>query len=195
MALRAREDFHRSSVNCVAFMSIDHDERLLLKTPRFDVFCRAEMDRTFYYLRKNNGVSAICIDVLGRILLLTVTRFNLEGPCFELPGGRIEGGEDPVAAICREVFEETGIVIARNSFSELTAIIPLPSISTETIHVFVAKNITVLPCLGSVIGHEGISNADFYDRQSVLEMIKAGTVSSAVDGYSMLYYFLLMEAK
>lgn len=54
--------------------------------------------------RRRPGVYAICLD--GDALLTTFQESPL--PEFQLPGGGIDPGEHPVAALHREVFEETG---------------------------------------------------------------------------------------
>ena len=48
---------------------------------------------------------------LGRSVL--VTHQSEPEPEFQLPGGGIDPGESPVAALHREVFEETGWIIAK----------------------------------------------------------------------------------
>lgn len=54
--------------------------------------------------RRRPGVYAICLD--GGALLTTFQQSPV--PEFQLPGGGIDPGEHPVAALHREVFEETG---------------------------------------------------------------------------------------
>ncbi|WP_108483803.1 NUDIX hydrolase [Oceaniglobus ichthyenteri] len=59
------------------------------------------------YIRRA-GVYAVL--PLGRSLLLTYQDATV--PEFQLPGGGIDPGESPIAALHREVFEETGWRIA-----------------------------------------------------------------------------------
>lgn len=54
--------------------------------------------------RRRAGVYAVCLD--GDSLLTTFQDHPI--PEFQLPGGGIDPGEHPVAALHREVFEETG---------------------------------------------------------------------------------------
>ena len=55
----------------------------------------------------------------GSILLLSRRRHYIELECgtglWELPGGKPDFGEDPVDALNREVFEETGIVLSETA--------------------------------------------------------------------------------
>lgn len=62
-------------------------------------------DQTY---RRRPGVYAILVRD-GRLLL---THQSEPAPEFQLPGGGIDPGESPLAALHREVFEETGWVIA-----------------------------------------------------------------------------------
>lgn len=53
------------------------------------------------------AVSAVCIDG-GRVLLVLRGRAPSEG-LYAFPGGRVESGETPEAALRRELKEETGL--------------------------------------------------------------------------------------
>ena len=55
------------------------------------------------------AVSANVIDEDGNILLV---RTHVRSDTWEAPGGQVEEGETLDQAVCREVFEETGIVIS-----------------------------------------------------------------------------------
>jgi 8-oxo-dGTP pyrophosphatase MutT (NUDIX family) len=55
------------------------------------------------------GVVAVQDD---RVLLTAQYRFLVDGVAWEIPGGRVDEGESPIAAAERECFEETGIFCA-----------------------------------------------------------------------------------
>src|SRR5512140_3693988 len=57
------------------------------------------------------GVGAVIVDDGGRVLLVQRGQPPLLGE-WSLPGGAVEVGETLAAAIQREVFEETGLVVA-----------------------------------------------------------------------------------
>ena len=58
--------------------------------------------------KKELGDAAAILDRDGRILLV---RHNYGRHNWELPGGRVESGESPLDAVCREVHEETGLTV------------------------------------------------------------------------------------
>ncbi|GAB0108221.1 hypothetical protein JMUB6875_72320 [Nocardia sp. JMUB6875] len=55
--------------------------------------------------RKRMGAGALFVDALGRVLLVEPTYKDY----WELPGGVVEAGESPGAAVVREVQEELGL--------------------------------------------------------------------------------------
>lgn len=58
------------------------------------------------------GARALVLDPSGRVLLLHAHDPDTPGrEWWELPGGRIEPSEAPEAAVARELYEETGIVV------------------------------------------------------------------------------------
>ncbi|MCC7154531.1 MAG: NUDIX hydrolase [Bryobacterales bacterium] len=63
------------------------------------------------------GVGALIFDA-GRILLIERGREPLKG-FWSLPGGLVEAGERLESAVCREVLEETGLVVRPLSLLEI----------------------------------------------------------------------------
>ena len=60
--------------------------------------------------RVYHGAYGLCRDPSGRLLLVRVTSGLADAGLWTLPGGGIEWGEHPDAALLRELEEETGIV-------------------------------------------------------------------------------------
>lgn len=58
-----------------------------------------------YYL----GVKAILVGPDDRILLLDIPRATTPDRYWDLPGGRVKDGEDPIATLRREILEETSL--------------------------------------------------------------------------------------
>lgn len=59
-------------------------------------------------------VHALLINKANKLLVLKRSKLNKILPYFwDIPGGMLRGGEDPVKGVIREVYEETGIKISR----------------------------------------------------------------------------------
>lgn len=76
----------------------------------------------------------------GKLLLIRNRRFAVERTLLELPAGTLELGEDPAGCAARELEEETGHRAA--SLTALLAFYPSPGMSSERMHVFVARGLT-----------------------------------------------------
>lgn len=74
------------------------------------------------------------------VLLLRQYRYAADGYLFEIPAGRLEPGEDPVACAARELREEAGCSAA--SLTRLTTIYTTPGFTDERIHLFMATGLT-----------------------------------------------------
>jgi 8-oxo-dGTP diphosphatase len=59
-------------------------------------------------------VSAALIDERGRVLLQQRPKGKAMAGLWEFPGGKIQSGETPEAALCRELQEELGIAVAES---------------------------------------------------------------------------------
>jgi len=62
-----------------------------------------------YYVNQNGTKACLLIDDHHSILLARQYRFLIDRPVWEIPGGKVEEGEDPAQSAVRECEEETGI--------------------------------------------------------------------------------------
>jgi len=62
-------------------------------------------------------VAAAIGDGTGRLLLQQALPHKRHAGQWEFPGGKVETGESPRFALCREVFEELGIVLQESALS------------------------------------------------------------------------------
>ena len=56
-------------------------------------------------------VAAAIMDESGRVLMQKRRKGAQHGGLWEFPGGKVEAGESPESALCREICEELGIAI------------------------------------------------------------------------------------
>jgi 8-oxo-dGTP diphosphatase len=92
-------------------------------------------------------VAGVLRDIRGRILLTRRTEDRDLAGAWEFPGGKVEPGESPAKALCRELFEELGI--------EIDAIEPLICVPQRYEHKSIVLEVyTVLSYTGKPKGRE-----------------------------------------
>ena len=74
------------------------------------------------------------------VLLIRQFRHAADGWIWEIPAGRLDGGEAPEACAHRELQEETGFTAA--GLERLTTIYTTPGFTDERIHLFAATGLT-----------------------------------------------------
>jgi len=87
----------------------------------------------------NGGVGVIAIDNDKNVLMVKQYRKPYEEVLLEIPAGKLEPDEDIESAGLRELREETGF--AAKSISLLGNSYPSPGYLTETIHIYIAKDL------------------------------------------------------
>ena len=85
------------------------------------------------------AVAIVAVDRDGTLTLVRQFRAGARGPVLELPAGRLEPGESPLATAQRELLEETGL--HGGAWVELTAVYVTPGICDEKIHIFLATGL------------------------------------------------------
>jgi ADP-ribose pyrophosphatase len=75
-----------------------------------------------------------------QVLLIRQYRYAAGGYIYEIPAGRLDEGEAPVACAARELKEETGCTAEK--IEPLTTILTTPGFTDEVIHLFMATGLT-----------------------------------------------------
>ncbi len=89
------------------------------------------------------GACVLAILPDEKILLIKQFRYPLGHVLYELPAGKLDPGEAPLATIKRELEEETGYVA--DHWEELTHIYTSPGFCNEKIHLFKATGLRQSP--------------------------------------------------
>ncbi len=114
------------------------------------------------------GVAVPVLERGGRKFFLTVRQYRHGSgrASVEFPGGIIERGEDPAAAVRRELREETGYEAGKLTF--LGEVSPNPAILTNRFHIYLAED---LRCAGEqcldeneLVDIEEIGEREFLER-------------------------------
>jgi ADP-ribose pyrophosphatase len=116
------------------------------------------------------------------VLLLRQFRYAAGGPLWEIPAGRLEPGEAPDACAQRELREEAGARAGR--LERLTTIWTTPGFTDETIHLFLATELTMVEA-----NREPDEFIEVVARplSEVLTAIKGGEISDAKTVVAILY--------
>lgn len=109
-----------------------------------------------------------------QVLLLKQYRYAVNGVLWEIPAGRLEPGEEPLACAHRELREETGCTASH--MEALTAMWTTPGFTNEKIHLFLASGLTR--------GTSAREADEFIEvvplpLSTVLKMIESGEITDA----------------
>ena len=110
---------------------------------RRDTIKAPEGEETFgrLVLEHPGAVVVLALDDHGRVCLLSQYRHAAGRRFVELPAGLLDGeGEAPLDVARRELAEEAGL--AAEEWTHLTSTYSSPGISTEVMHLFVARGLT-----------------------------------------------------
>jgi ADP-ribose pyrophosphatase len=84
-------------------------------------------------------VAVVPVDSAGNVLLVRQYRHAAGKELLEIPAGGIDPGEDPVAAVRREMSEETGF--SPRDVRRLGGFYSSPGFCTEYLHLFLATDL------------------------------------------------------
>ena len=94
-------------------------------------------------IRHPGGAAVVALDSENRVCLLRQYRHVAGGWLWELPAGKLDAGEAPLTTAQRELEEEAGLRAGR--WQALGTIISSPGVFTETVHLFLARDLTQVP--------------------------------------------------
>ncbi|RRJ96900.1 NUDIX hydrolase [Opitutaceae bacterium TAV4] len=147
---------HASSPTPPRWDRLDH--RTVASTRVFDVqgvrfrHPRRNVEREFFVIDAPDWVNVLAVTTGGQIVLVNQFRYGTNDFSWEIPGGVIERGEDPVAAGMRELLEETGYAMAgegeggggRAEARLLGSVRPNPAIMNNWCHFVLADGVRLL---------------------------------------------------
>lgn len=99
-------------------------------------------------VRHPGGAAVVAIDRENRVCLLRQYRHAAGGWLWELPAGKLDPGEAPLATAQRELQEEAGVLAS--SWEPLGKIVSSPGVFTEVVHLFRARELRDTPAAAEV---------------------------------------------
>lgn len=112
-------------------------------------------------VRHPGGAAVVALDDQERVCLLRQYRHAHRGWIWELPAGKLDPGEAPLATAKRELAEEAGRQASR--WTGLGRIITSPGVFTEVIHLYLAEGLEV--AASAPEEHEPLRGALAADRR------------------------------
>jgi ADP-ribose pyrophosphatase len=85
------------------------------------------------------GAAAVAVDAARRVCLLRQYRYVAGGWLWELPAGKLEPREPPLATAQRELAEEAGV--SARHWAALGTCLSSPGVFTEVLHLYLATGI------------------------------------------------------
>ena len=107
---------------------------------RFFVNTPAGQPATRDVMRHPGGAVVVAVNDDQDVLMVKQFRRAVDQVMYELPAGKLEYGEDPAVCAARELEEETGY--KPGSLELLTSMKTSPAISDETLHIYLATDLT-----------------------------------------------------
>jgi ADP-ribose pyrophosphatase len=120
-------------------------------------------------VRHPGAAAVVPMKADGTVVLIRQYRHAVGGFIYEIPAGKLNPGEDPLACAARELEEEVGYRGGR--FDLLTSILTAPGFADEVIHIYEASDLT-----------PGRQQLDHDEVLEVLELPLEKAVAMIADG-------------
>lgn len=120
------------------------------------------------------------------VVLVRQYRKTVESTLLEIPAGKLEPGESPLACAQRELAEETGL--RAEVMTPLVTLLPSPGILTEAITIFLARGLSP-HAAPAPLDEEGL-RVERVPLARILGLIQAGEIR---DGKSLVGLLLALR--
>jgi ADP-ribose pyrophosphatase len=151
---------------------------------RIDTVINAEGNKTTREIVEHaECIAVVPVDTNGEILLVRQYRKALEKDLLEIPAGGIDPGEDPPAAVKRELQEEIGYI--PGIIERLTGFYSSPGFCNEYLHLYLATSLKTSRLFAE--DTPGIVTVRIKPRQ-IKKLISSGEICDSKSIAGLLYY-------
>jgi ADP-ribose pyrophosphatase len=133
-------------------------------------------------VRHAGSAVMMATDDRNRVLLVKQFRLPAERDLWEIPAGRLDPGENPLAAAKRELAEETGFTARK--WKKLAAWWPSPGFLAEKMYLYQATGLT--PGNANPMEDERIEMR-WFKKKELDKLIQAGKIE---DGKTLLAFLI-----
>jgi len=129
---------------------------------------------TMEMIRHPGAAAVVPLDDEGGVTLIHQFRHAAGGFIWEIPAGKLDGDEAPIACAARELREEAGL--AAGELIRLGSILTAPGFCDERIHLFLARQ---LHPVAQQLEHDEVLTVQRMPLAAALEMIRSGAIEDA----------------
>jgi ADP-ribose pyrophosphatase len=124
---------------------------------------------------RHPGASAIVpLDWNGEVVLIRQYRHAAGGFIYEVPAGKLDGGEAPEVCAARELIEEAGVEAGR--IDHLGSILTTPGFTDEVIHLYLGRELIRAE---QRLEHDEVLSVERVTLARALEMCTSGEIRDA----------------
>ena len=140
----------------------------------------------FEIVHHPGGAGVVAIDGDDKVCLLRQYRYALGDWLWEIPAGKLDPGETPLATATRELEEEAGVRAA--TWKPLGKVVSSPGVFTEVVHLYLARGLTHVAA--NAEAHEAFEvhwvpfvealqraqNGELLDGKTIIALLRAGNI-------------------
>ncbi len=139
--------------------------------------------RTQLHVIRHPGAAAVVPFLSDReVLLIRQYRYAAGGVIWEVPAGKLDPGEDPLACAGRELAEETGYRAGR--IEPLAGVLTTPGFTDEVIHLFAAFD---LEPVGQTLQADEVIELCPMPLERALELVWSGELRDAKSALALIH--------